>query len=235
MKQSEVLQLKQIVELLVAKEVKKQLPSIIAETFQNMMGKPVITEQKRVPSPAILDNVINSSVPEQEEQIDLKTSLREMFSGNGPVTRTHQQSVQQPTSRPMRQLAKDPILNKILNETTSDLRQKEGYGAMAGLDGGFSPSLSMIPGFDPSNVQMASNEPEPSFTRNMPSMPNINTNSGQQMLVEGQESSYAPMESIPTGTSVLDVAMHVPGAVGKALTKNYSQLLKLVDAKRGKV
>jgi hypothetical protein len=57
------------------------------------------------------------------------------------------------------------------------------------------------------------------------------------VLVEGQESSHAPLSALPNGVSVLDVARQgaVPTTVTNALTRNYSQMLKLIDKKKGKI
>ena len=44
MKKSELTQLTQIIEVLVTREIKKQLPKLIGEVFQNMAGKSMIAE-----------------------------------------------------------------------------------------------------------------------------------------------------------------------------------------------
>jgi hypothetical protein len=226
MKKSELNQLTQIIEHLVAKEIRKQLPTIIAETFKNMMGKPVVTNQRQ-PVQSIQEQI---EEPVIEEQQDFKASLRELFAGTPVMS---QQQVPQAGPRPMRQLAKDPVLNQILNETVSDLGARERMVGAAAFQGGYSPSLAMVPGFNPGAAasQPMMDDSEISFARNMPSMPV----GRPPQLVEGQESMHIPMEAIPQGASVLDFKQHAPAAVAGALTRNYSQMMKLIDKKRGKI
>jgi len=217
MKKSELTQLTQIIEHIVAKEVRKQLPAIIAETFQNMMGRQVVSEQRNEPEP------IQEQVEPQEPRVgesptDFKASLRELFAGT-PVMKTPPASNQ---PRPVRQFAKDPILNQILNETTSDLRDRERLVGAAAYAGGYSPGLTMVPGFNPDAASSMPMEEEPTFARNMPSMaPPVNAapRSRPQVFQEGM----IPSTPIPDG---------VPAAVKGALTRNYSSMMKLIDKKK---
>lgn len=239
MKKSELLQITQLIEFIVAKEVRKQLPTIIAETFQNMMGKSVVTEarkQEPVEKPKIEEH-IDPVDDVQSEQVNLKASLRELFAGT-PVMQS------QPQTRQPKHFTKDPILNQILNETVPDLRSREGLTGMAAFQGGYNPAA-----FAAAPMMPMENTPEPSFMRNVPSMGgNISRNTPQMhspsipigrppALVEGQESTHAPLSALPEGVSVLDVAKHgaVPATVTNALTRNYSQMLKLIDKKKGKI
>lgn len=244
MKKSELSQITQLIELIVAKEVRKQLPSIIAETFQNMMGKSVVNEiQRSVVHPPqrqpIEEYVEPAEDEEQGEQINLKASLRELFAGT-PVMKS------QPQTREPKQFTKNPVLNQILNETVPDLRAREGLSGMAAFQGGYNPAaVSMAAPMMPME-----DVPEPAFMRNVPTL-GINRHSqpSSQMhvpsipigkppvLVEGQASSHAPLSALPEGVSVLDVARHgaAPPTVTNALTRNYSQMLKLIDKKKGKV
>ena len=120
----------------------------------------------------------------------------------------------------------------------------------AAFQGGYSPGLSMIPGFNPGSVsgQNSQIEEEPGFLKNMPVMsPPINSTpmaaipTGTPRLVEGQESNHAPMAALPDGLSALDAVRYSPVSDGvkTALTKNYSQMMKLIDKKidkkKGKV
>jgi hypothetical protein len=216
MKKSELTQLTQLIEALVAKEVRKQLPVIIAETFQNMMGKQVVTEARQ---PVV-------QAPVQEEEMDMKTALREMFAGATPTT-----AARTATAPQQRKLAKDPILNQILNETAPLRAYERSRGSMPAF---LSPhQMDAASGMAmPSPVEMnaAMSAEDPAFTRNMPTLP-IGT---PPVLREGQESSHAPMQAIPEGVSALDVARSVPLAkpVAAALTKNYSQMMKMIDNKK---
>lgn len=224
MKKSEFIQLTQIVEHLVVREIKKQLPTLIAETFQNMMGKPqqTIVEQKQ-------EIYVESEVdqPIEEEVSDLKLSLRELFAGT-PVMKKLPENPNGP--RPMKHFTKDPKLNAVLNETVSNLRSKEGLMSMAAFQGGYDPSGA---GTVPPMMEAPAFENEPSFMKNTPSIPI----SRPPVLVEGQESNHAPLaEALPDGVSALDIARQFPLAapVAQALTKNYSQMMKLIDQKKGK-
>ena len=212
MKKQELKVLTEIIEHIVAREVRKQLPAITSETFQNMMGKSVVTEQRQAPQP------IREEVEPQEnrigdEEVDFKTSLRELFAGTSVMAAP---PVAQ--NRPIRQFAKDPKINAILNETVSDLRYREGLVGGAAMAGGYSPSLNLIPGFNPAAGMSMPVEEEtvsPSFMKNAPSIPR----SRPQVFQEGT----IPAASVPIGT---------PPAVAHALTKNYSQMMKLIDKKK---
>jgi len=104
----------------------------------------------------------------------------------------------------------------------------------AAMLGGYSPSLNMIPGFDPSaTANMGMVEESPSFSSNVPTMPGMPGTPIPRPLVE---TLHAPLEALPQGLSVLDLARHVPApAVKHALTRNYSQMMKLIDKKQGKI
>lgn len=217
MKKSELTQLTQLIEALVAKEVRKQLPSIIAETFQNMMGKTVVTEEVQ---PA-------AQKPEAEE-LDLKTSLREMFAG---TPRSAAATSKAQPVRQQRQFTKDPVLNQILNETTPLRTHERNMGSMpAFLNQYQQPSVAMP---NPAEMNAAMTEGEPEFAQRMPSFPV----GSPPVLREGQESSHAPMEALPEGVSVLDVAksgmLPKGNVVTEALT-NYGRMKKILDQSRGK-
>lgn len=196
MKKSELTQLTQVIEHLVAREVRKQLPALIAEIYRN--EKPLIAEEVAVPEERVLS--------EEATPDDFKASLRELFAGATP---THPVSAPAP-----KHYTKNPVLNQILNETKGDLRSREGMGGVAAMLSGYSPNV------------MAE----------MPTVGDMSSIISQPPveLREGQESSHAPLSSIPQGISALDVARQIPLAkpVAAALTKNYSALMKAVDKKR---
>lgn len=225
MKKSELTQLTQVIEHLVRKEVRKQLPTIIAETFQNMMGKQIVTEQRQQPAQMVEEQ----NVP-QDEEINLKASLREMFAGTTVMGDTA------PSGQPRapRHFTNNPVLNQILNETTPDLRQREGMVGMAAMAGGYQSALGPMA----APMMPMENTPEPAFMRNVPPPP---MGGHAPMPMQRPSStimseSHIPMAEIPQGVSALDVARQVPLAqpVAQALTKNYSQMMKLIDKKRGK-
>lgn len=212
MKKSEFTQLTQIIEHLVAKEVRKQLPTIISETFQNMMGKSVVTEKLLPSQPNRGGMELEENIVE-DEPLDFKSSLKELFAGT-PVMRTPKSEQEQ--TRPIKQFAKDPKINQILNETVSDLRYREHLVGGAAMAGGYSPSLNLIPGFDPNAATTATEDGGgASFMKNTPPIPR----SRPQVFQEGS----IPAASVPIGTSP---------AVANALTKNYSQMMKLIDKKK---
>jgi hypothetical protein len=210
MKKSELTQLTQLIEALVAKEVRKQLPVIIAETFQNMMGTKTVVTEQRQPAPV---------APAAEEELDLKASLREMFAGVTPTAPV----AARPAAPQPRHFTKDPILNKILNETTPLRQHERNMGSMPAFLNQYQQAAAM-----PNPVETSAEDP--AFTRGMPSMP-IGT---PPVLREGQESTHTPMAAIPEGISALDVARQVPLAapVAQALTRNYSQMMKIIDKKK---
>jgi hypothetical protein len=133
MKKSELTQLTQVIEHLVAREVRKQLPVLIAEIQRNQSAKPLIAEAATVPDEPLLNE---EATPE-----DFKASLRELFAGATP---THPAAAPAPV---MRHYTKDPVLNQILNETKGDLRSREGVGGMAAVLAGYnrSPVLAEMP------------------------------------------------------------------------------------------
>ena len=167
-----------------------------------MKHKSVIINKKHVLKP------IQEKIEPQilEDPIDFKQSLRELFAGT-PVMRTPQSDIQ---DRQPKQYTKNPVLNAVLNETVSDLHDRERLVGAAAFAGGYSPSVSMLQETTPTK---------------------------STVLVEGQESSHVPLSSLPEGTSVLDVVKHVPTTPGikHALTRDYSQMMKLIDKKRGKI
>ena len=128
MKKSELTQLTQLVELLVEREVRKQLPKLIGEVFQNMAGKQMVTERV-VHTTAERKDYIAKEIEAatiKPDPHEFRASLKELFAGATPVTRVElEEGVQPSQPRPTIQYAKDPILNQILNETTPDLKQRE--------------------------------------------------------------------------------------------------------------
>ena len=205
MKKSELTQLTQIVEHLVRREIKKQLPGLIAEVFQSMAGKAVVNEAQ--PDVQPIREQIEEPAPEQDE---FKASLKELFAGATPVSRARSPE-EVAEERPFKQYTKNPVLNQILNETTSDLRSRERMMGAAAFQGGYSPDM---PSVVPTDIPTGS----------------------PPVLAEGQTSTHAPLEALPEGLSALDVARQVPLAapVAQALTKNYSAMMKLIDQKQGR-
>jgi hypothetical protein len=219
MKKQELNQLMRIVETMVQKEIRKQLPVLIAETFRNMVGKQIISDQHK-----------STSVPIEESESptvdDTRLSLKELFSEDPAV------NTPDPRPQPAKQYTTNPILNKILNETTPDLRQRERMMGGSAMMAGYSPSVSMA---DPSPDVMVDNSDIPSLSR-MPSPMGELPIKRVSPLVENRGNDQIPMANIPLGVSVLDVARQIPlqAPVAKALTRNYSAMMKLIDTKKAK-
>ena len=126
MKKSELTQLTQIIEVLVTREVRKQLPKLIGEVFSNMTGKAMVVENTRreVAEPS-----------QASEHHEFKASLKDLFTGAAPITRTElEEGIRPAPPKVMKTYTKDPILNQILNETTP----RSSEGAKATVNGGFS-------------------------------------------------------------------------------------------------
>jgi hypothetical protein len=138
----------------------------------------------------------------------------------------------QGTPRAPKQYTKNPILNQILNETTPDLILREGMTGMAAMAGGYAAALSPMA----APMMPMEDTPDPAFMRNVPPPP---MRVGGHMPMPSprptvMSENHVPMSDIPEGVSALDVARQVPLAqpVAQALTKNYSQMMKLIDKKK---
>jgi hypothetical protein len=200
MKKSELTQLTQIIEALVTREIRKQLPKLIGEVFSNMTGKAMVMENIHAevqPHPALK--------PDSDK---FKASLKDLFAGATSVSKGElNEGVGIAPKKMMRNYAKDPVLNQILNETSP--RQSEGMGAMASMGGGFAPGVPIDMG------QI------------------IQPTSQAAMLSEG----HAPLSNIPDGVSVLDVAKIADGVIAapvQAALTDYGRMKKIFEASKGK-
>jgi hypothetical protein len=155
MKKSELTQLTQIIEVLVTREIRKQLPKLIGEAFQNMAGKSMVTEYiQPVRKDYVGKEIEQPELPKSPREF--RASLKELFSGATPVTRAElEEGVQPQPPRKTVQYAKDPVLNKILNETTSDLKQREHMTGLAAFNGGYNPGMppAVPQGHSPSPIR----------------------------------------------------------------------------------
>lgn len=235
MKKSELTQLTQIIEHLVRKELRKQLPGIIAETFQNMMGRQT---QPIVESQQTQKDYIGQEVqqPKSENPNDFKLSMRDLFEGTSVITS------QSSLPRAPRQLAKDPVLNSILNQTRPFNSQEKmamggGPGVMMAMAQMPTAASSMSPISMTGVGEMMPDAEIPSVSR-MPVMPGLASGvpvANPPVLVEGRESTHAPMESLPSEISALDVAragMVSNPAVTQALT-NFDRMKKILQQSKG--
>ena len=175
-----------------------------------MAGKSMVTEHVQPVRRDYVGKEVGESVVPKDPH-EFRASLKELFAGSTPVTRAELEDGVAPPPRVMRNYTKDPVLNQILNETTSDLRAKEGLAGMAAFNGGYNPGM-----------------PVGGVGANIPI--------GQPpMLQEGQESAHAPLSAIPEGVSALDVARAgmTPPAVTEALT-NYDRMKKILEASKSR-
>jgi len=199
MKKSELTQLTQIIEALVTREVRKQLPKLIGEVFSNMTGKAMVMENTQ--------KEVQPQTPKSDPE-EFKSSLKDLFSGATPASKGElNEGVKIAPQKVMRNYAKDPILNQILNETTP--RKNEGLGTMASLAEGFGPTAQVDMG------QL------------------IQPTSHAAMLAEG----HAPLSNIPEGVSVLDVAKVAEGVIAapvQAALTDYGRMKKILEASKGK-
>ena len=233
MKKSELTQLTQLIELLVEREVKKQLSKLIGEVFQNMAGKAMVTE--RVVHTTGTENVdaIAKEIEEAKVKSDpheFRASLKELFQGSTPVTRMELEEGVAPAPQ-MRQLAKDPVLNQILNQTVPlrTYEKAKGMGMYAAMD---QPAMAMMPQAPAVSMmgvgEMMSESEMPSFARGIPTMPNV------PVSAPSTSEGHAVMAALPEGLSALDVAKAVtPPAVASAMT-DFSRMRKVLEMSKGK-
>ena len=232
MKKSELTQLTQLVELLVEREVKKQLPKLIGEVFKNIAGKSMVTEHI-VHSAPVRKNYVGKEVEHNvpKDPHEFRASLKELFAGATPVTRAElEEGVAPPPPRKTIQYAKDPILNQILNETTPDLRQRERSTGMAAFHGGYNPGAPPAAAIVGAGEMMPEAE-MPTFARGMPNMPTLPVAQPAAIIRD----DHVPLASVPEGVSALDVARAgiTTPAVTEALT-NYDRMKKILEASKGK-
>jgi hypothetical protein len=207
MKKSELTQLTQIIEVLVTREVRKQLPKLIGEVFSNMTGKAMVTEHIHPARKEYVGMEVEApSTPKDPHEF--RASLKDLFAGVLPTKgREMEEGVRISPPKVMRNYTKDPVLNKVLNETTADLRSREGLGGMAAIAGGFSPGAPVDMG------QI------------------IQPTSTTAILSEG----HVPLSNMPEGVSALDVAKAglTPAPITEVLT-NYDRMKKILEASKGK-
>jgi hypothetical protein len=197
-------ELTEIIREIVAEEIRIQLPSAIAEVFQNFMGKKsTITER------------VESKKKDISEEIELKKSLKELM--DGPSIMPSKSSI----PKAPRKYTKNPILNEVLNETRPFNSQERFQNTAMG--GGMVASM-----------QSTSDVP---FTKNTPNMGDLINNNNNELSPPISHATllredHAPLSALPEGISVLDVKQSAPPEVKKALTRNYSEMMKLIDKKK---
>jgi hypothetical protein len=226
MKKSELTQLTQLIEVLVTRELRKQLPKLIGEVFQNMAGKSIVSENiQPARKDYIAKEVDTPTIPKDTNEF--RSSLKELFSNSTPVTRSDlEEGLHSEQPRAMKQYTKDPILNKVLNETVPDLKSRERMTGLAAFQGGYNP------GMPPAAAVVGAGEMMPQSE--LPSFSKGQLTPSQQSPSVIQE-NHIPAGSIPEGISALDVAKAgiIPPLVTEALTK-YDRMRKILEASKGR-
>ena len=139
----------------------------------------------------------------------------------------------EPRNRPTIQYAKNPLLNKILNETTPDLKSRDRMTSMAAFQAGYSSPTNGGTSVMGAGPMMTESE-LPSFARESKKMSSVPQ---QQATPQVIRENHVPMSNIPDGISVLDVAKLGAGVIAapvqEALT-NYDRMKKIFDASKGR-
>ena len=174
---------------IISEEIRKELPGAISDALSNTK---TIKEG--------ITNAVEDSTG--EETINLKQSLKEMFSGTNVISNKPPETTKKFTN--------NPVLNEVLN-STRPFSQSERTGASMGI-------AAMMASAN------AGNMPSPSTHISFPTV------SPTQILRD----DHIPLETLPEGVSVMDVKQHAPPVIAKALTRDYSQMMKLIDKKREK-
>ncbi len=154
----------------------------------------------------------DKQVPKQQKmesediESDFRKSMMDMFEGDDLDDVS---MIQQPTQlREQKTYTKDPKINAILNETTPFSNQQR--TGMAGAAAAMAARYQSQPISSPPSISEGSE-----YGNSSP-------------IVE------QPMADMPDGVSVMDVKHHAPPEVKKALTRNYSEMMNLINKKKGK-
>ncbi|TRO55160.1 hypothetical protein E2P64_07645 [Candidatus Bathyarchaeota archaeon] len=223
-------ELTHIIRQIVAEEVRKELPSAIAEVFSNFMGQRQPVREETAPREV--------QRPPQRKEGDLKMALREMFEGTN-VMRSEEEMQAPPQAR---KFTSNPLINEVLN-STRPFSPMERTGAPAGMAALMAQAGAGVP-MGGSAMPVMEEGSDPDFTRRMPDMGTVMPSAASAAPIPHMSQAqllrddHVPMEGIPQGASVLDVApavSQVNPTVGKALTRNYSQMMKLIDSKKKRV
>lgn len=110
----------------------------------------------------------------------------------------------QPAAPVKKTFTKNSVLNEVLNQTSP-------FSGLARQQmGGMSPAAAMAAEMAGVQIQNGST-PAPQ---------------------EGQSSDHIPLSNVPHDVSALDLKNYAPPAVKNALSRNYSQMMKIIDKKR---
>jgi len=229
-----------VIRAIVKQEIKKELPTALAQVFAQMMGQ---AQQPQIHSINMVRNIAPSTppVPQPVDPVDemasLKSQLQEMFQGGSPVSR----AAAPPAAPPMRQFAKDPVLNEILNQTRGFNSSERMAGRASGMGGGMSPAVAMAAGayqapqVATTGVGELMDGSELGFLNKIPGMPGADAPvitqlpTSRGMVQEG----HAPLEALGN-VSALDLKNHpaLPASIKGILTRDYRSLVRAMDKKK---
>lgn len=229
-----------VIRAIVKQEIKKELPTALAQVFSQMMGQ---SQQPQIHSINMVRNLKPShppvpqpELPEVDETANLKAQLQEMFAGGVSIQRAQPQA-----APPMRTFTKDPVLNEVLNQTRGFNSSERMANRVGGMGAGMSPAVAMAAsGYAPSGGsttgagEMMEGQ-ELGFLQKIPGMPgadapvvdHIPTSRG--MVQEG----HAPLEGLGA-VSALDLKNHpaLPDSIKGILTRDYRSLVRAMDKKK---
>lgn len=229
-----------VIREIVKQEIKKELPTALAQMFANLMtGKsPIVSKPTDIIGKEVSHTPRNKELPEEspselDEMVSLKSQLQEMFNSGDPVQ--HRQSI------PQKHYSTNPILNEVLNQTSPfNSSERMAMRAGGGLVGGMAPGVAMAaaqygPVVGNSNMgvgEVMSESEMPSFAR-MPIMPGADTPMLTEPPAGGAPISMGNLMDTP---SALDVKNHpgLPDSIKNVLNRDYRSLVKAMDKKKPK-
>ena len=241
-----------VIREIVRQELKKELPNVLTQVFQNLMsgGKPQDIHgpnfQRALPASEPPVPIPQKPKTEMDEW---KMQLRAMLDGGAvpPELTPLNEQVSRPQPPQPKQFTKNEKYNAVLNATRPFNATERGQPSWANA-GGMSPAVAMAgaqfsaPSMPETGVGQMMAEDELTFMNNVPVMPGASgpvltelppTSGRASRLVEGQEGGAAPMESMGE-MSALDVRNHpaLPDSIKGILNRDYRSLVKAMDKKK---
>jgi len=230
-----------VIRAIVKQEIKKELPTALAQVFAQMMGQ---AQKPQIHSMNMVRNLAPSTppvpqpeLPEVDETANLKAQLQEMFAGGVSIQRAQPQTAPQMTPQ-MRTFTKDPVLNEVLNQTRGFNSSERMANRVGGMGAGMSPAVAMAASGYSSSGGSTTGAGEMmegqdlGFLQKIPGMPgadapvidHIPTSRG--MVQEG----HAPLEAMGA-VSALDLKNHpaLPDSIKGILTRDYRSLVRAMD------
>lgn len=219
-----------VIREIVKQELKKELPTALAQVFQKLMGG----QQPEIHG-LNFSRPIKQSVPtpppteEVDETAMLKEQLQQMFAGEDIVRRS-------PAVPPVKKFTSNPILNEVLNQTRP-FNSSEKMAMRAG--GAISPGVAMAAAAytSPSaasttGVGEMMDDSGLNFMKGVPTMPGANSPVLAELPI-GQGGGSAPLEGLGQ-VSALDIKNHpaLPESIKGILNRDYRSLIRAMDKKK---